>query len=185
MASESPLRLPVETARPEELFEEGSFPFHGPVLKDSVKDYLLTRVRTARTVPDVELDFHFDRELTEEEKARFERDLRAFYEVAMDEAQAAIRVNHIEARRAFVLGLIGSVIALAVAIPLRVYAGFDFYIIEFLCIVVVWILMWDSIEMLLWDSMLLRMRFNATRKLKDSTIRYTPASRAPDVTAGR
>ena len=80
-------------------------------------------------------------------------------------------MNHVEGRRAFVLGLAGSIIALAVAIPLRLYLGFDFYIIEFLSIVVVWILMWDSIEKLLWDAMLLRMCYRATNKLRAATIR--------------
>jgi hypothetical protein len=179
MADEAPpLRLSVEAPRPEDLFEEGAFPFRGPILKESVRDHLLTRVRIARTVPDVELDFRFDRELPEKQKAQFERDLRAYYEVAIEEAHSELQVNHVEARRAFILGLIGSVIALAVAIPLRLYFGFDFYIVEFLCIVVVWILMWDSIEMLLWDAMLLRMRYTAARKLRDATIRYTPTARA-------
>ena len=174
MADDSTLTLSVEVSAPQDLFEPGAFPYRSPMVKESVHQYLLTRVRIARTVPQVELDFRFDHPLSEEEKAQFERDLRAYHEVSMAEVQAELHVNRVEARRTFVLGLIGSVIALAIAIPLRIYLGFDFYIIEFLCIVVVWILMWDSIEMLLWDSMLIRMRFNATRKLKDATIRYTP-----------
>lgn len=179
MADQGSLRLAVGATRPEDLFEEGSFPYRGPMLKGPVRDHLLTRVRMARTTPDVELDFHFERSLTDEEKVRFERDLRSYYEVSMDEAHAELRASHVEARRTFILGLIGSVIALAIAVPLRLYFGFDFYIIEFLCIVVVWILMWDSIEMLLWDAMLLRMRCNATRKLRDAVIRYAPASSPP------
>ena len=160
MNAPGPLRLPVIAGEPQDLFEEGTFPFRGPVLNESVRDHLLLRVREARTVPVVELE------------VRFERDLRAFYTGAAEEAEAEVRVNHIEARHTFMLGLIGSAIALAVAIPVRLYLGFDFYIIEFLCIVVVWILMWDSIEKLLWDSMLLRMRSTATRKLRDAAVRF-------------
>ena len=172
MNAPGPLRLPVIAGEPQDLFEEGTFPFRGPVLNESVRDHLLLRVREARTVPVVELEVRFERELTAEEKTQFERDLRAFYTVAAEEAEAEVRVNHIEARHTFMLGLIGSAIALAVAIPVRLYLGFDFYIIEFLCIVVVWILMWDSIEKLLWDSMLLRMRSTATRKLRDAAVRF-------------
>ena len=185
MADVEPLRLSVSTSEPSALFEEGTFPYRGPVLKESVAQYLLLRTRQHRTTPDVEVDFRFAGPLGSEEKAGFERDLRAYYEVAAEEAHTELRVNTVEARRTFFLGLLGSVIALAIAIPLRLYLGFDFYIIEFLCVVVVWILMWDSIEMLLWDSMLIRMRRNALRKLKDAAIRYSspgagePAPAAP------
>ena len=171
MSERGPLCLPVVAREPQDLFEEGAYPYRGPVLKESVRDHLLLRVREARTAPAVELDFRFEGEPTREEKARLERDLRAFYEVAAEEAEAEVRVNHIEARRTFLVGLLGSALALAIAIPLRLYLGFDFYIIEFLCIVVVWILMWDSIEKLLWDSMLLKMRSKATRKLRDAAVR--------------
>ena len=172
MAEASPLRLSVDAARPDDLFEDGAFPFRGPVLKESVQEYLLQSTRIARTVPEVELAFRFARSPTDEEQARFERELRAYYEVATEEVQREIRVNRVEGRRTFLLGLIGSVIALAIAIPTRLYLGFDFYIVEFLCVVVVWVLMWDAIEKLLWDATLLRMRYRAVRKLRDATVRY-------------
>jgi hypothetical protein len=181
MPADPVLRLAVEAPRPEDLFEEGAFPFRGPVLKESVGDYLLTRVRTARTVPEVELDFRFDRPLSDEQKERFEHDLRAYYMVAADESQAAVRVNSVEGHRSFVLGLIGSIVAVLVGAPLVIYVGVDSYIVGFLCIVVIWVLMWDSIEMMLWDSMLLRMRSKATRKLRDATVRYAPS---PPTSAG-
>ncbi len=179
MAVDPVLRLAVEAPRPEDLFEEGAFPFRGPVLKESLGDYLLTRVRIARSVPAVEIDVRFDRPLSDEEKERFERDLRAYYTVAAEETRAAVRVNSVEGHRSFVLGLIGSIIAVLIGAPLVLYEGVDFYIIGFLCLVIIWVLMWDSIEMMLWDSMLLRMRNTATCKLRDATIRYVPSPPTP------
>jgi hypothetical protein len=145
-----------------------------PVLKESAADYLLIQAHAARTVPRIEIDSRFAREASQEERARFEQNLRDYYQVANEEAHAQIRVNRVEGRRAFVLG--------AVTIPLRLHFGCDVYIVEFLALVVVWILLWDSIEMLLWDAMLLRMRYRATRKLRDATIRYSPR-RSPSETS--
>jgi hypothetical protein len=168
------LHLRVDTPASDSLWEdEWTFPFRGPTLKDTVAAYLENHTRCARTTPAIDLTFRFaDPPLTPEAEAEFLRNYHAFFEVKAEDAELDRDVNRREGLRSLYLGTATSILAAVLVVLLDLTFGLRAYGIYFILLVLVWVLMWDSIEKLVFDSMFLRMRARALVKLRDARVTF-------------
>ena len=185
----TPLALRVEVGNLDALFDrdtEPSFPHAGRMVDTRLADYLENRVREHRKVRAVSLDIEL-RETpsspSEEDAAR--NDLRAYFLAERQITDLGLRVNQREGwgflRRTFPL----LIAALALAGVLTIYGpGFPtgpvgelitalFYL---LFITIVWVLLWDPIEKLLFDAYILRSRIAALERLGEAQIRFVHGS---------
>jgi hypothetical protein len=182
----------VELSDLDGLFDRSSrpkYPHSGAVVNASVAAFLTDATREQRSRPTVEVVLTFacpplPPEEEEGTRARFRR----FFTNEAELAALDLRVNRTEG--------VGS---LRYALPLVVVAGFlallfntDVWpggtaagLVAFVYIffvIVVWVMLWDPIEMLLFDSYLLRMRWRALRKLAAASVQFhyrTGARTAP------
>ncbi|MFZ0699900.1 MAG: hypothetical protein WAN74_06925 [Thermoplasmata archaeon] len=81
-------------------------------------------------------------------------------------------VNRREGMQSLYVGLATALAALAFVLFVDIGLGFHTLVIYFVLPVLVWVLMWDSIEKLVFDSMFIQMRARALRKLRDATITF-------------
>lgn len=182
----APVLFRVEVKDLDALFErrtEPSFPHASRVVDARLAGYLENLVRERRRTPAIELDIALretSHSPSEEDIAR--RDLREYFLAERQIAELELRVNQREGwgffRRTFPL----LVLALALAGLFSVYGpSFPkgpvgelltalFYL---LFITVVWVLLWDPIEKLLFDAYLLRARIAALQKLGEASVLFT------------
>ena len=118
----------------------------------------------------------------QEEAAR--RDLRTFFREERDVGELDVRVNQREGwgflRRTFPLLIVALALAGVFYLSGPGFPGGPvgelltalFYL---LFITIVWVLLWDPIEKLLFDAYLLRSHVRALEKLGDASVRFTPA----------
>ncbi len=168
------LQLRVDAPARKALWEdEWSFPFRGPTLKPPVAEYLENHVRRARTTPAVDLTFRSADPLpTPQEQAEFLRNYRTFFDVKTHGAELERAVNRSEGLRSLYVGIAISAIAAIIVVGLDLNFGLRAYGIYFVLLVLIWVLMWDSIEKLVFDSMFLRMRARALAKLRDARVSF-------------
>lgn len=187
MPDSGPFTLHVEVNDLDALFDTHrgpAFPHTRRVVDARLAEYLDKLVRERRRIRDVELEVTL-REApgspSEEDTAR--RDLQAFFLAERQLAELELRVNQREGwgflRRTFPL----LIAALAVAGLLYVYEPIGtagtigdlvtalFYL---LFITIVWVLLWDPIEKLLFDAYLLRSHIRALACLQDAKVRFVP-----------
>ena len=172
--SDPVLRLRIDLAPAEEIWEEGGgFPFRGPILRAPLAEYLENHARRARTAPSVDLTIRSgDAPLDAEAQAQFVRNYRSFFGVKFDGAELERAVNRREGLQSLYVGAATSLVALAFVAFVDVGLGFHTFAIYFVLLVLVWVLMWDSIEKLAFDSMFIRMRARALAKLRDAQVTF-------------
>ncbi len=172
--SEPVLRLRIDPATIEEIWEEGGgFPFRGPILRAPLAEYLENQARRVRSAASVDLTIHAgDAPLDAEAQTRFVRNYRSFFEVKFDGVELERAVNRREGLQSLYVGVATSLVALALVVFVDVGLGFHTFAIYFVLLVLVWVLMWDSIEKLVFDSMFIRMRARALAKLRDAQVTF-------------
>lgn len=172
--SEPVLRLRIDPATIEEIWEEGGgFPFRGPILRAPLAEYLENQARRARSAASVGLTIHAgNAPLDAEAQTRFVRNYRSFFEVKFDGVELERAVNRREGLQSLYVGVATSLVALALVVFVDVGLGFHTFAIYFVLLVLVWVLMWDSIEKLVFDSMFIRMRARALAKLRDAPVTF-------------
>lgn len=152
-----------------------AFPFQGPALQDSVEEYLENHTRLAGGAARVEVTFHFaDSPLDAPSQERFVGDYRAFFGTKFHTVDLERAVNRHEGLVSLYIGVATSIAALALAVGLTLAFNVHSIDVYFVLIVLVWVLMWDSIEKLVFDSMFIRMRARALAKLRDAQVRFEP-----------
>lgn len=185
MADSTPLRLACEARNLDALFAQGvepSFPHTGRLVDARLAEYLQNLVREPWRVPTVELEISLrepPEAPSEEDAAR--HDLRVYFLEEKQVADLQLRVNQREGwgflRRTFPLLIAAFVVA---GILYAFESGFPgntlgelvaalFYV---LFITIVWVLLWDPIEMLLFTGYLLRARIRALQRLGEATVRF-------------
>jgi len=193
VANGPPLRLRVDTRNPTAMFDtrgEPSFPHTHRLVDARLAAYLENHVRESPRTRPVELEVGL-RETSpgpsEEEDAR--RDLHAFFRAEREVVELELRVNQREGwgflRRTFPL----LIVALAIAgvfyisgpgVPSGAVGELVTALFYLLFITIVWVLLWDPIEKLLFDAFLLRARIHALQKLGDADVRFVSASGPSD-----
>ncbi len=172
-------RIVIVLPAPTAIFAEESpgYPYPGRPLREAAAERLLEEARLRRSAPSLAVEVRAaSPPLAPDEEDRLRRDWAGFYRAEAERADLAVRVNRIEGWRSFLLGVAGSLLAAAIVVPIRLWIGPDFLLLEFLLVVVIWILMWDSLELLLFDSMFLRMKRAALVKLRDAEVRFRYSS---------
>jgi len=189
--------LPIEAEDLAALFVRGAeptFPHSRRMVDPRAAVYLENLVRDRRRAATVALEIRLRERPpapSEEDEAR--RDLQAYFGTERKVVELELRVNQREGwgflRRTFPLLI--AALALAgvfyVAIP-----GFPtgpvgqlltalFYL---LFITVVWVLLWDPIEKLLFDAFLLRARIAALQKLEGASVQFNSSPAVPAARGG-
>ncbi len=187
--------LRVRAASLDSIFEGDpvpAFPHTGRPVRAGLASFL---ERTARERPrdlSFEIELNVDSRTTDlaaEEIAR--QDFRTYFMEEAADAQLDVRVNQREGwgflRRGGPLALV----ALAIAGAFYLYgpglrsgpgASFATAVVYLFFITIVWVVLWDPIEKLTFDSFLLRARVRALRRLGDATVRFqygAPIDRSP------
>lgn len=181
----TPLNLRVEARNLDALFDrdtEPSFPHVARRVDKRLADYLENLVRERRQAGAVTLDIVL-RESSgspaEEEAAR--DDFRTYFLAERQVAHLELRVNQREGwgflRRTFPL----LIVALALAGFFTIYGPrfptgpvgeLTTALFYLLFITIVWVLLWDPIEKLLFDAYLLKSRIAALERLGEAHVRF-------------
>jgi len=160
------------------------YPHEGPMVNPSIAEFLIDAVREQRHQPKVEVVVIVEKPPSDPEmESRVRAQLGRFFANEAELVGLQIRVNRTEGLE-----------SLRYALPLVVLAGLVAVIassgvlegelppgllsfIYVVFVVVVWVLIWDPIEMILFDSHLFRLRMRALRKLESATytvVRHPP-----------
>lgn len=160
------------------------YPHEGPMVNPSIAEFLIDAVREQRHQPKVEVVVLVEKPPSDPEmESRVRAQLGRFFANEAELVGLQIRVNRTEGLE-----------SLRYALPLVVLAGLVAVIassgvlegelppgllsfIYVVFVVVVWVLIWDPIEMILFDSHLFRLRMRALRKLESATytvVRHPP-----------
>jgi hypothetical protein len=187
----SPGKVGIEVENADSLIERNAspgYPHTGPMLNGSVAAFLVDSVREQRRQPNIEITVSvLGPPLRADEEARRRAQINNFFANEAELSGLEVRVNRTEG--------LGS---LRYAIPLVVLAGLVagvFYAnlgtlsrVDYLTalgylvfITIVWVMLWDPIEKLLFDSYFIWLRVRALRKLAAARIVfvYRPSASAP------
>ena len=178
-----PGRVEVRLPSPEKLFDhraDPTYPHTGPPVERSIARFLVEATREQRGHREIELVIVSDGPPIE---ASAEEDARSLlHRYFADEAELASldqRVNRSEGlgslRYSIPLTLAALLVAGLFYTQLGSASGVGFLeaLTYLVFITIVWVLLWDPLEMLLFDSYLLRLRFRALHKLARARVTFT------------
>jgi hypothetical protein len=177
----APGKVRLELKDPGSLFDKGtvpSYPHAEPMLNGSVAKFLLDTVRLDRRKPGVELTLAFrSAPLGPEEEERTRAQMKRYFSVEAELAALAKDVNRTEGmgslRFAIPVVLIAGLVAGYLSINTSLLGPAYLTELAYLIVItVVWVMLWDPIEKLLYDSYLIRLRVNAFRKLATAEITF-------------
>lgn len=157
-----------------------TYPHLGPLVDPAVAAYLLRCARDQRRSPHLEVVVALDgppADPADEASARTR--LSGYFANEAELVRIDRRVNRTE-----------GLAALRYAIPMILVAGFFaglFYtqlgdesakglllaLVYLVFITVVWVMLWDPVEVLLFDSFFLRLKYEALHKLSTASVRFT------------
>ena len=193
--SRSPGKVEVELKDLDSLFDRNApttYPHAGPMMNRTIATFLVDSVRQHPPVPKVEVTVALRcAPLPPEEEARTRVAMNRFFANEAELAELDRRVNRAEALGSAwysipVVALAGIVAGLLYTLgyssPLSPRASDYFVVLVYLVfITVVWMMLWDPLEKLLFDSYFIRLRIRALRKLAAApvTFVYRPLASAP------
>ena len=184
----SPGKVEVELSDIDSLFDRDappSYPHTGPMLNRAVAKFLLDSVRQDRRKPEVEVTIAFRTvPLRPEEEARTRARMSSFFANEAELAALEDRVNQTEGfgslRFAIPVVIVAALVAGLLSANSTLLGGPAFLtaIAYLVVITVVWVMLWDPIEKLLFDAYLIRLRIYAFHKLAaaQTAFVYRPAS---------
>jgi len=178
------VRLPDAAA----LFDRSSaptYPHAGPMVNASVSSYLVRAARARRTGPRLEVAISLaSPPMAPAEEAASRAQLSRFFANEAELVELDLHVNREE-----------GVASVWYALPLVLLAGLIaglFYVqlnespkglvldlVYLLFITIVWVMLWDPIEVLLFDSFFIRQKHRALRRLSEANVRFVYGSSAP------
>jgi hypothetical protein len=186
----TPGKVEVDVGSLDSLFDwDGmpTYPHTGPMLNATVAEFILDTAREDRHSSGIEIIVGFrDSPIRPEEEAGLRAKLSSYFANEVEVAELGMRVNRIEA--------LGS---LRFALPIVVVAAFfagllsspsTFHIPDYLdtfayliVVVIIWLMVWDPIEKLFFDSYFIRLRIRALQKLVAAKIVFVnrPATATP------
>jgi len=186
----SPGKVELELDDLDSLFDRDaspSYPHTRPMLNSTVAKFLVDTVRDDRRSADIEVTVTLrDSPLGPEEEVGIHAKMSSFFanEVAM--ASLGQRVNRTEAwgslRFALPVVVLAGLVAGLLTSPSTF--GVTAYLAELAylaVVVVIWVMLWDPIEKLLFDSFFIRLRIRALQKLVAAkfVFVYRPAPSTP------
>jgi hypothetical protein len=154
-----------------------SYPHTKPMLNGTVAKFMLDTAREDRGSRKVEITITFrDSPLRPEEEAGTRAKISSFFANEVENAELAKRVNRVEAwgslRYALPVVAVAAVIAGLFANPssFGLPGGYVSTLAYLIVVVIIWVMVWDPIEKLLFDSYFIRLRIRALQKLVAATI---------------
>ena len=188
----SPGRVEVELNGPEALFDRTgvpTFPHSGPPVRAAVANFMVDTVREDRRTPEfsVNVTFH-SQPLRPDEEDGMRAQMSSFFANEAEVAGLGQRVNRTEALGSLRYGIpvvaVAAVFAGLLANPATLDAPIYLSQLAYLIvIVVIWVMVWDPIEKLLFDSYFIRLRIRALHKLATAKVQFA-YRRAPVRFAG-
>lgn len=194
MPAENSGSIVVEARSVEALFDDGTeptYPHTSRLMNPRLALFLEGQARERRRESALEIRVRLNPpSLTPLEEENVSRQIRTYFEEERRLAELELRVNQTEGwgffRRGLPLILLALLIAGVFYVALPNYASaslgaFVTALVYLLFITIVWVMLWDPIEKLLFDAYLLRARIRALRKLGTASVRFaygpaTPAS---------
>ncbi len=191
-----PVSLRIEAPTVDALFDASAkpvFPHTRRRVEDDLAEYLEDRAREHTRASGVEIVVALGTSgsgpSAEEEAGR---EVRAFFRAERELAELKLRVNQREGwgflRRSMPL-LLGALLVAGVLylfgpdFPVGPIGDLVTTLFYLLFITIVWVLLWDPIEKLLFDAYLIRSEIAALGKLAEATVRFVPDRGAPNSTA--
>ncbi|MGD0250382.1 MAG: hypothetical protein ABSB97_05800 [Thermoplasmata archaeon] len=164
-----------------------AYPHTQPMLNSTVAKFMIDTAREDRRSSEIEVTITFrESPLRPEEEAGTRAKMSSYFANEAELAVLGQRVNRVEAwgslRYALpvviVAGLIAGLFANPSTIGLPSYVSTLVYLVV---VVVIWVMVWDPIEKLLFDSYLIRLRVRALHKLVAAKIvfAYRPSPATP------
>jgi hypothetical protein len=185
-------RVDVELSDLESLLDRDAVPVYPhvrPMLNPSVAEFMVDTAREDRLGTDLRVTLTFRKSrLAPEQETETRAKLASFFANEVAIAELERRVNRTEAlgslRFAIPVVIVAGVVAGLLAPPSVL--GVPPYLANFaylIALVVVWLMVWDPIEKLLFDSYFIRLRIRALHKLVSAKMvfAYEPG---PAVAAG-
>jgi len=168
-----------------------TYPHRGPMLDNTVARFMVDTVREARRSPDVEVTITLrSSPLLPEEEAGARAHMSHFFANESEVSALGQRVNRTEAWGSLRYALPGVIVAGLIALLLTNPSAFSIpvYLAELgylVVVVVIWVLVWDPVEKVLFDSYFIRLRIRALHKLAAAKVvfAYRPGASAPMASA--
>ncbi len=167
-----------------------TYPHTGPMVNKAVAKFLADSVREQRRTSHVEVTVTFQAPpLGAEEEANAQAQMRSFFANEAELAGLDVRVNRTEGlgslRFATPLVLLAGLVAGLLYVQLGTIDASDLFLAlaYLIFITIVWVLLWDPAEKLLFDSYFLRLQYRALHKLAAAKIVFVYRS-APGTLAG-
>jgi len=185
----------VELGALDDLFDFSAtpaYPHAGPIVQASVAEFLVRSARSHRREAKLEVEVVLAGPVepaAREEAARIQ--FGRYFANETERTMLEIRANRAEGIGAFWYAIPFVLVAgVAAAIASSLYAGSGsdvswFALVYLAFITIVWVMLWDPTEMLLFDSYLLRLRRRAMQKLAVAPVRIVyrsmplPAATSP------
>lgn len=184
--------MEVEAKSADVLFDdrtEPTYPHTTRLMNPKLALYLEGLARELRGDPRVEIRIRLDSpSLVPGEEERIAKQIRTYFAEEQRLADLDFRVNQREGwgffRRGFPLILVALLVAgifyvAQPSVPSATLGTFVTALVYLVFITIVWVLLWDPIEKLLFDAYLLRSRVRALGNLGSASVRfaYGPATR--------
>lgn len=186
-----PVPLEIEAANADALFDnqtKPAYPHTGPMVDPGLGTYLeeLARERPRSSSFEIRVTLNAP-VMNPADEDRVRRQIQSFFVEEEQLAQLHFRVNRREAVGFLPIGMPLVIVALVAAGLLYVVPGATSpdlrtlltALLYLLFISVVWVLLWDPIEKLLFDGYMLRRRVAALSKLGAASIRFTYVPPSP------
>lgn len=191
-----PRMIEVRLASLESLFDRTSapsYPHTGPMVERSIAKFLLNAAREDRRRSEVELVFALDGPppgAAVEAAARSQ--VNRFFANEAELASLDLRVDRSEGLGSLRYAIPLVVVALLIAglfysqLGSLSGAGYLDALSYLVFITIVWVMLWDPLEVLLFDSYFTRQRIRALRKLAAASVTFVSASKSgsPSTTTG-
>ncbi len=179
MAARPPVEVVISAREAKELFEPDApvYPHTGPSLRDDLSDFLEQSVRAEPSTRGVVVVVHLGgAPIGAAEEAAVRDDLHRYFLEESRRLVLARRVNQREGwlsfRYAVPFILVFGAIAYFFYVQSRSETIEVLALLYLIAISVVWVMLWDPIEMLTFDGFLLRFRIRALEKLAGAPVRF-------------
>ena len=186
----TPGRVDVEVEDLASLFDWDASPVYPhtvPMLNSSVAKFMVETVRQDRRSADIEVKVTFrESPLRPEQEVGTRAKMTSFFANEVEKAALEQQVNRIEALGSLryalpvlvVAGLVAGLFASPSTLRVPDYLATLVYLVV---VVVVWVMVWDPVEKLVFDSFFIRLRIRALQKLVAAKVvfAYEPGPSTP------
>jgi hypothetical protein len=155
-----------------------TYPHGGPMLNEGVARFMVSAAREAPRSPEVRVAVTFrTTALRTEEEAGTRAQVNHFFANEAKMAELDLKVNRVEALRSLrfaipVVIIAGLIAGLISSVSTSGGAPYLTELAYLSAVVIIWVMLWDPAEKLLFDSYFIRLRIRALHKLARAKINF-------------